>query len=149
MAIDITAIKNYLMRLDTVELQVVQQEFSLSYSQVRKIFNELLKQDAVTFVSGFTYKIHKSHITAWDSERSGLDGIDPNDELLLKALWSCLVNDNVSVSGLQRKLSIGYTLASRLIERMDKLGLISYSQRKVLITAEEYVKRFGTPDLSK
>lgn len=149
MAINLQAIKNYLMQLDTVELQVVQKEFSLTYSQVRKIFSELLKQDAVSYVSGFTYKIHKSHIVAWESDGSGLDGIDPNDELLLKALWLCLVNNNVSASGLQRKLSVGYTLASRLVERMDKLGLISYSNRKVLITAEEYAKRFGTPDWCK
>lgn len=148
MTINVSAIKNYLVRFDTVNLQTVQKEFSLTYSQVRKLFNELLKQDAVSYDSGFTYKVNKSNIVAWgdmQSESSALDKIDPNDELLLAALWSCIVSGNVSASRLQRELSIGYVLAYRLVDRMNAFGLINYNERKVLITAEEYVKRFGTP----
>lgn len=146
MDIDISEIKDYLMRFDMVDLQSVQKEFSLTYSQVRRFFYELLKQDAVSFISGFTYKVNKACIIAWDGLSSSgkkLDALDESDEMLIRALRECIKSNNVSASGLQRKLSIRYAFAARLVERLSKLELINYNERKVLITANEFNARFG------
>ncbi len=41
MSVDIASIKDYLMLLDTVSLQMLQRDFLLSYSEVVKIISEL------------------------------------------------------------------------------------------------------------
>lgn len=146
MSVNIAAIKKYLMPLDTVSLQMLQRDFLLSYSEVVKIISELERQDAVSFVSGFTYKVHKKCIIAWDGVPGNgkkLNAIDDSEEMLIKALRECIKSDNVSASGLQRKLSIGYAFAARLVERLGELELINYHERKVLVTAKEFNARFG------
>lgn len=146
MSVDIAAITEYLAPLDTVCLQQVQKEFSLTYIQVRSVFCELLKQNAVSYVSGFTYKIHKTRANACDRTQScseKLNAIDDGNEMLIKALRECIISKNVSASGLQRKLLIGYALAARLVESLDDLKLINYNERKVLVTAKEFNLRFG------
>lgn len=146
MQIDILDVKKYLINFDAVNLQTVQKEFSLSYSQVKVIFDELLKQDGVSFVSGFTYKIHKDCIIAWDGligSGKKLAAIHNDEVILIKALRECIISGNVSASGLQRRLSIGYAFAARLVERLGTLELIDYSKRKVLVTAKEFSARFG------
>lgn len=131
-------IAQFIMTFDSVHLRSIQQEFSLSYSEVVKAINELIQNDAVSYVSGFTYKVHKDMIMAWIS-----DGVDINDKLFLRAIWFCIISENVSASRLQQDLSISYALATRFIEKMDKLGFISYSERKVLMTPDDYILKFG------
>lgn len=146
MSVNIASVKKYIIKFETVNLQTVQKEFSLTYSQVKNIFNELLKQDIVSFVSGFSYKVYKECIVAWDEKpRNGkkLDAIDDSEEMLIKALRECIKSGNVSASGIQRKLSIGYVFATRLVERLCDLELINYNERKVLVTAKEFNARFG------
>ncbi|MDE5593463.1 MAG: hypothetical protein K2I75_05975 [Clostridiales bacterium] len=143
---DIDAIRQYVTAFDTVSFHAVQKEFSLSYAQVRRVFAELAEKGIVSYDSGFSYKVNKPHIMARhgvQTKARKLDEVDINDALLLRAIWNCVLTDNVSASGVQRSLSISYDSAYRLVEKMDELGLIDYQARKVLITAEEYIERFG------
>ena len=56
-------------------------------------------------------------------------------------------NGGASVSYLQRRLSIGYSRAARIIDQMEDRGYIAASTgaklRKVLITPEQFNEEFG------
>jgi DNA segregation ATPase FtsK/SpoIIIE-like protein len=64
------------------------------------------------------------------------------DKKFLKAFYACLDMGKASTSLIQRKVSIGYGKASRFIEILEDMGLISepngQKPRDVLITKEEF-----------
>lgn len=67
------------------------------------------------------------------------------DEFLEKAILLSIERTKTSVSYLQRELSIGYSRAARLVDRMEELEIIEQTQlgtkeRKVLISKEDYLK---------
>lgn len=70
---------------------------------------------------------------------------EEEDELLEDALRLVVESDYASISLLQRRLSVGYPRAARIIDRLHELGYVGppegSKQRKVLITMEEYMKR--------
>lgn len=72
------------------------------------------------------------------------DGVDP---LLPQALKICIDNGVASSTMVQRKLSIGYPRAARIIDQMEERGYISSAegskQRSVYITIEEFYAIFG------
>ena len=67
------------------------------------------------------------------------------DELYEKAVRLVILKQRASISEIQRVLDIGYPKAARLIDRLEKEGVIgpfdSGNPRKVLITYEEWQKR--------
>ena len=52
------------------------------------------------------------------------DGDEPDDDLLEKAIEEIRISKRASTSYLQRKLSIGYTRAARLLDVLEKKGMI-------------------------
>ena len=58
-----------------------------------------------------------------------------------------MANGGASVSYLQRRLSIGYARAARIVDQMEDKGYIAASNgsklRKVLITPEQFAQEFG------
>ena len=70
------------------------------------------------------------------------------DEYFKNAVKIVMMAGRASISHLQRKLSIGYSRAARIIDKMEEKGFISPSQensntRDVLITPEKYKVEFG------
>ncbi len=69
---------------------------------------------------------------------------DDTDDLLLEAVKACIKYDRASASLLQRRLSIGYARAARLIDQLQSAGVLTGSDgtskpREVLIkTVEEF-----------
>lgn len=78
------------------------------------------------------------------SSDNGNDGVDP---MLPQALKICIDNGVASTTMVQRKLSIGYPRAARIIDQMEERGYISTAegskQRTVYTTIEEFYKIFG------
>jgi S-DNA-T family DNA segregation ATPase FtsK/SpoIIIE len=70
---------------------------------------------------------------------SGESGGEPHDELYDKAVNIVAEAQRVSVSYLQRRLSVGYNRSAKLVERMEREGVVSApdnkKQREVLIAA--------------
>ncbi len=79
----------------------------------------------------------------------GNNGNDNNstDPLLPQALKICIDNGVASTTMVQRKLSIGYPRAARIVDQMEERGYISSAegskQRSVYISIEEFYSIFG------
>ncbi|MBQ4075744.1 MAG: DUF87 domain-containing protein [Clostridia bacterium] len=82
-------------------------------------------------------------LTAEENEHSGSD----LDDLLIQAIEMAVEDGQASTSMLQRRLRVGYARAGRLIDEMEKRGIISHSEgskpRKTLITREQYYEMFN------
>ena len=73
------------------------------------------------------------------SEDAGDDDFDPDqDDLLDEAIRLVVQTETASVSMIQRRLRVGYTRAGRLIDMLERRGVISGYEgskpRQVLIT---------------
>lgn len=70
------------------------------------------------------------------------------DALVPRALMLAITSKNISVSVIQRRFSIGYARAARIIDYMEEKGYIgpatgNSKPRDVLITLEQYKELFG------
>ena len=76
------------------------------------------------------------------AEGGGADG--DGDPLLRQALDVAFESGKVSTSLLQRRLSIGYGRAAKIIDRLEELGYVSAPEgqkpRQLLITKQEYME---------
>lgn len=77
----------------------------------------------------------------------GAGSADEVDELLPKAIEMAVEAGQMSISMLQRVLRVGYGRAGRLIDEMERRGVVSGNEgtkpRKTLITREQYLELFG------
>ena len=66
------------------------------------------------------------------------------DEKLAEAIEMAIEDGQTSTSMLQRRLGVGYARAGRLVDEMERRGIISHSEgskpRKTLMTQEEYYR---------
>lgn len=73
-------------------------------------------------------------------DSSSIETIDTADDLLIDAIALVVEEGQASISLLQRRLSIGYARAARLIDEMEQIGVISgfngSNPRKVLVGSE-------------
>jgi len=71
---------------------------------------------------------------------------EEEDELFNEAVSIIINSKQASISILQRKLRIGYTRAARLIDVMEKRGIVGpydgRNPRKILISNEEYLNKY-------
>lgn len=69
------------------------------------------------------------------------------DEMLEKAIEIAVEDEQASTSMLQRRLRVGYARAGRLIDEMEKRGIISKAEgskpRKTLMTRQQYYEMTG------
>ena len=72
------------------------------------------------------------------------DAILDSDEAIFPAIEVAVNANMISTSLLQRKLSLGYSRASRIVDKLEKLGIVGPFEgskpRKVLITHQEYME---------
>ena len=114
-------------------------------------------QHVVDFVSspeGNVYDedmlIQMENATLSDAEKKDKkeeEASSSTDELFEEELRACVEAGQASISMLQRRLRIGYARAGRLIDEMEKRGIISQSEgskpRKTIISREQYYEMMG------
>ena len=83
-------------------------------------------------------------------EKSDIDnlGFDAtSDEYFVPALRMAIEQQQASTSFFQRRFSIGFNRASRIVEQMESLGYISKAEgskpRIIFITMEEFIRQYG------
>ncbi len=73
---------------------------------------------------------------------------EAEDDLFIKALSLAISTGTISISQLQRRFSLGYPKAGKLIDKMETMGYISGNEgskaRKVLMTREEFENKYGS-----
>ena len=115
----------------------------ISDKEVEKIV-EFVKQEDVKYNEDVIEKIEKG-ITG-DKEESGGDA----DELLPKAIEIVVEAGQASASLLQRRLSVGYSRAGRLIDQLEARGIIGPHEgakpRSVLMSRAEYAEMIMQKD---
>ena len=85
-----------------------------------------------------------------DGSGRGEDDMDPDsDDLLDEAIRLVVQTETASVSMIQRRLRVGYTRAGRLIDMLERRGVISGYEgskpRQVLITQADLARVVGGP----
>lgn len=109
----------------------------ISDKEVERVVS-FVKQDDIKYDEDVIEKIEKG-ITA-DKEESGGDA----DELLPKAIEIVVEAGQASASLLQRRLSVGYSRAGRLIDQLEARGIIGPHEgakpRAVLMSRAEYAE---------
>ena len=72
------------------------------------------------------------------------DGAGEDDPMLRPAIELAVESGKISTSLIQRRLSLGYGRAAKLIDRMEQLGYVSAPEgqkpREVLITKEQFME---------
>ena len=88
-------------------------------------------------------KYNKDKKQAGDFSAAEAGGDVGNEEdMLYRAIEVALENDKISTSLLQRKLSVGFGKAARMIDRMEEMGIVGppngQKPREILISMDEY-----------
>ena len=82
----------------------------------------------------------KAPVEAEDFDGDG----SPDDPMLRNAVELAVETGKISTSLIQRRLSLGYGRAAKLIDRMEQMGYVSAPEgqkpRRVLITKEQYME---------
>ncbi len=103
----------------------------------------------VSFDEGIKEKIDREASQINAGKQSAFDPFDSDkdgeeDEMLHPAIEFAFESGKVSTSLFQRKLSIGYGRAAKIIDRMEELGICSAPSgnkpRELLMTKEEYLE---------
>ena len=112
-------------------------------------------QRVVNFIKSNNEAYYDESATAYiNNVRSGggdggsFGGGDEVEPVYIEALRCVLLSNSASISLIQRKCSIGYNKAGKIVEWMEEMGYISSfdgaKARKVLITKEEFESKYGS-----
>ena len=112
-------------------------------------------QRVVNFIKSNNEAYYDESATAYiNNVRAGGEGGggyggsgDEVEPVYIDALRCVILSNSASISLIQRKCSIGYNKAGKIVEWMEEMGYISSfdgaKARKVLITKEEFESKYG------
>ena len=124
----------------------------VSESEVESIVSFIKTEngDDVEYSSDIMDSINRAAASCGSGKKSGgasLDGEvdgEGGDPMLRAAIELALESDKISTSLIQRRLSLGYGRAAKLIDEMEKRGFVSppdgQKPRKILITKQQYME---------
>lgn len=125
----------------------------VSESEVESIVTFIKSQngDDVQYSSDIMESIDRAAASCGSGKKGGsgasLDGEvdgEGGDPMLRAAIELALESDKISTSLIQRRLSLGYGRAAKLIDEMEKRGFVSapdgQKPRKILITKQQYME---------
>ncbi len=113
-------------------------------------------QRVVNFIKANNEAYYDENATAYINNVRGtgenggdsFGGSDEVEPVYIEALRYVILNESASISMIQRKCSVGYNKAGKIVEWMEDMGYISSfdgaKARKVLITKEEFESKYGS-----
>ncbi len=93
----------------------------VSEPEIRKVVGYLKDQSRPVFDQDFTRAIDEAH----EEKTEELEDESLADDMYDQAVQLVAESQQASISWLQRRLRVGYNRAARMIERMEKEGLVS------------------------
>lgn len=118
-------------------------------SEVRVVVNFLKNQSKAEYSDTIIEEID-SHVPQQKGEkRGGSDFLsDDSDDKLEEAIKVIVENQTASTSFLQRKLSLGYARAARIMDELEQMGVIGEANgskpREILMSKEQWLERSAT-----
>lgn len=118
-------------------------------SEVRDVVNFLKNQITAKYDESVIEEIEKNLPNAKGDKSSAEtdegDSANDTDPMFNEAVEAVIENKTASTSYLQRRLKLGYGRAARVMDEMERLGIIGPPEgskpRKVLITKEEWLEK--------
>lgn len=102
-------------------------------------------EDLVNYLKKQAEPVYNDQIINMEPEKEVVPEIE--DELLPQAVQILIESGHASISLLQRRLHIGYARAARLIDMMEKRGIVGGYEgskpRAILMTLEQFNQTFG------
>lgn len=116
-----------------------------SYSKPKRIQGAFVSDDEIDRIVNFLKEgedpVYLEEIIDMVNDEPDPDNIESRDDLVLDAIEIVVRDEQASISGLQRKLRIGYSRAARLIDDLEAMNIVGPHQgskpREVLVTEED------------
>ena len=116
-------------------------------AEVERVVEFIKQTFAVEYDESIIAEIERAaEMSAADEKPSSEDsGLDEFDDKLEEAIELVISAGSASTSALQRKLGLGFSRAGRIMDMMEKLGVVGPTQgskpRQVLMTKQEWNER--------
>lgn len=112
----------------------------VSEREVNKLVEFLKSKNAPV---QYTEEIISMPVSSWKKSSSGTTGDDGKDDLFEEAVRTVCQYDRASASLLQRRLSVGYARAARILDQLESAGIVGPGEgskpRDVIVrNADEY-----------
>ena len=122
----------------------------ISDREINNIVSYIIENNEAYFddeLSAFLDKETKPKQEEISASSTEDDGANEYSDLFLNSLALAITSGTISISQIQRRYQVGYARAGGVVDKMERMGLISGNEgskaRKVFITREEYETRFG------
>ncbi len=117
---------------------------SMESEDAQKVVNYIKANNDTNFDEEAAAYINNTRAGADPTEVNGGEEVEP---VYIEAVRYIILSGSASISMIQRKCSVGYNKAGKIIEWMEEMGYISAfdgaKARKVLITEEEFEALYG------
>lgn len=122
----------------------------MSNQEINNIVEFIIKNNEVEYDDTIVQQIMNGKGGSGGSGAGGDDDCGDGveyDPILPKALFDFIKSGNASISAIQRRYSVGYARAARIVDQMETNGFVSpadgTNKRKVLIDENKYYELFS------
>ncbi len=127
------------------------QSASIESEDAQKVVSYIKANNDCDFDEEATAYINNTRVQSTNGNPiGGGSSSEEIDPVYIEALRYAILNASASMSMVQRKCSVGYNKAGKIIEWMEDMGYVSKfdgaKMRKVLITPEEFEELYGPLD---
>lgn len=143
----------YVQEKGYASLADIQRNFTIGYARTARIVNQL---EEVGYIYYDEKGNRKLNLNAQKEEfkeikLEGFENFSAPIRVFLQALRFGILEGKTSTVDIQRYCTVGYAMAVKIIDKMLELGFIEPKEKektkyKVVLSAEEYNKRFGKID---
>ncbi len=118
----------------------------LSDAEIEKIVTFIKDQEKAEYDDGIMEEIEKNAVAESKKKSSAAEaGEESQYDVLIEEAMNIITGmDSASTTVLQRKLSVGYARAARIMDQLEQLGYISPAEgnkpRRVLVTRAQYLE---------
>ncbi len=137
---------DFLYTMQGINTPVRVQSAFISAEDSQRVVNFIKSNNEAYYDESATAFINNAR-SGGESSGGGFNG-DEIEPVYIDALRYVILSNSASISLIQRKCSIGYNKAGKIVEWMEDMGYISSFEgakaRKVLITKEEFESKYGS-----
>ena len=138
-------IERFIRESERFEMPDVQGRFSLSYSELNTLLEELQQDGTIEYSGGFSYRVipgaKKKRATPVYQPKEW------TEIFYIRALWYCIRSGAASAEQLRRRFSCDFATAASAISWMQSHKYIGPSpSRTIRITQEDFIDIFGEPE---